>query len=86
MEDTPPGTVLITARDLYSEVQAMHSELRGIREDIRVMMATLPDHKSMLDDHETRIRLVERKVLMWATAAAVAGGGLGQAISTLTGA
>src|SRR5690606_2247754 len=84
------GGVVISTREFYSEFQTMLHEIRGIREDLRAVATTLPNHKETLDDHEARIREVEKKVVSWSTAAAVVGallgGGGGQVISALTGA
>ena len=89
-ENQQPTGVVISTREFYGEFQTMLTEIRGIREDLRAVLTTLPNHKHTLDDHETRIREVEKKVISWSAAAAVVGallgGGGGQVISALTGA
>jgi len=53
MTTPDPLTVTISAREIYDEV-------KGTRADIRLLMETRADVDSRLDDHEKRIRAVER--------------------------
>jgi len=78
MTDETPGTVVITTREIYDT-------LLGIREDLRGMSTTLPNHKDMLDDHESRIRSLERAKYWIAGVAAVMGAGATEALSRIPG-
>lgn len=58
MEDEAKGSghgngVLITFRDMYSELQRLVGELRDIN-------SAMKDHNTSMIDHETRIRALER--------------------------
>jgi hypothetical protein len=74
--DVPAGSVVITPTDLYNEVKAIGQNVTSMRGDIE-------DIKTALPDHESRIRLLEKKV-WWATGlAAGAGAGLTQLLQAL---
>ncbi|WBP87034.1 hypothetical protein [Kitasatospora cathayae] len=49
----PLGVVTITAREIYDEIV-------GMREDVRSVAQTQRDTDETLEDHERRIRAVER--------------------------
>lgn len=57
--DIPPGSVIITPTELYSEVKAIGTDVSGMRGDLREISKALPDH-------EGRIRALERR-MWWAT-------------------
>jgi hypothetical protein len=47
------GVVTISAREIYNEIV-------GMRDDLRSLAQARRDDSATLDDHETRIRSVER--------------------------
>lgn len=64
----PDGAVVITTKEIYEE-------LKGIRSDLQKVAETLPSHRETLDDHEDRIRGLERAKWMVAGVSAFLGGG-----------
>lgn len=69
-----PGDVVITTKELYDEVRATHDEVKAMRVEV-----------AKINDHETRLRSLERKVWGAAGAAAVLGGGLVQGLHAIIG-
>lgn len=71
-----PGVagVVITMDRIYTELQAVHDEVKDMRGEVKDIA-----------DHENRLRSLERK--LWAVAGVSAGltGGIVQAINSLTG-
>jgi hypothetical protein len=73
----PEGSVIITPNELFSELRATHDEVKSVSQQ----MASLTDQvgtkiaalDQMTHDHETRLRLLERKLYRWAGGAAVVG-------------
>lgn len=53
MADEQLGTVTISAREIYDEIV-------GMRDDLRSLAQSRNDDTKTLDDHETRLRSVER--------------------------
>jgi hypothetical protein len=51
--DEQLGTVTISAREIYDEIV-------GMRDDLRSLAQSRNDDTKTLDDHETRLRSVER--------------------------
>lgn len=74
---TPVGAV-ITLETMYRELQEVHRALD------RLVGIVEPLARAS-DDHERRIRSLERTKWMVAGAAAALGGGLGSAVTTLFG-
>lgn len=70
---TGNAPAVITLREVYDLVV-----------EVKDSVAVVPAHAKALDDHETRIRALERKVWLVAGAAAVAGGLLGNLSPILT--
>jgi hypothetical protein len=54
----PPGGVVITSREVYDEVQAVHKELRALSGKLDALPVL--DHDAQLVDHEGRLRALER--------------------------
>jgi hypothetical protein len=74
--DIPPGSVIITPAELYSDVKVISTAVTDMRSEVREISKALPDH-------ESRIRALERRI-WWATgAAAGAAAGLSQLLQTL---
>lgn len=65
-EDAQPYAV-ITVTDLYLELREMHAAITRVE-------STLKDSANRIEDHETRIRSLERRTWLFAGAAAVIGG------------
>jgi hypothetical protein len=53
MADEKLGVVTISAREIYDEIV-------GMREDVRSLAQSRRDDSETLDDHENRLRSVER--------------------------
>jgi hypothetical protein len=53
MADEKLGVVTISAREIYDEIV-------GMRDDLRSLAQSRNDDTKTLDDHETRLRSVER--------------------------
>lgn len=68
--------VVVTLSQMYSEMQAMHGEVREMR-------AELQGSLKQVDDHETRIRALERKLWIATGSAVVLSSTLGAVISSL---
>lgn len=74
----PAGSAVITPTELYKEMQATHQSVTELRGEVKEIAKVLPDH-------ESRIRVLERKVWVAAGVAAGAAAGLTKALSTVLG-
>lgn len=54
----PDGSVVITPTQMYAEVREIHEMVRSVSAKIDAL--PVADHGQRLDDHETRIRSIER--------------------------
>lgn len=74
MDPASTAGVVITMDRIYTELQAVHDEVRDMRGEVKDIA-----------DHESRLRSLERKI--WVAAGVTAGlaGGVVQAINSLTG-
>lgn len=78
MTEIPPGAIIITTREIYDE-------LKGIREDLKGITAIVPSHSEQLDDHETRMRSLEKAKYWIAGMSAALGAGAVEALSRIPG-
>lgn len=62
-ETEEPGAV-VTLDNMYQEI-------KGLRTDVTTMLANLANNTAIAQDHETRIRTLEKRVWIAAGAAAV---------------
>lgn len=53
MSQDIPGAVVITTREIYDEV-------KGTRADVQQVLSRLDDQSKSIQDHEDRIRLLEK--------------------------
>jgi hypothetical protein len=75
----PDGSVVITPTEVYAEVRATHDEVKSVSSKLDAL--PVADHARVLDDHESRIRTLERA--RWplpSIAAVTAVGALGVAL------
>ena len=73
-ESVGAGAVVITTAQIFTELRGLHDQLRDMRADVR----TAINHS---DDHESRIRALERKLWIAAGGAMVAGALVGAAVT-----
>lgn len=69
----PDGSVVITPTQMYAEVREIHEMVRAVSSKIDAM--PVADHARTLDDHEARIRTLERARWPLPSLAAVTGVG-----------
>lgn len=89
----PDGSVVITPNQQYAELQALRLSVTESMGSLTAAVTALTenvskqagDERRTLDDHETRIRSVERKVWMAAGFAAAIGGVGGGLLSRMLG-
>lgn len=74
--DVPPGSVIVTPTDLFTEVRATHHAVTEMRGEIREIARVVPDH-------ESRIRTLEKKVWWASGTAAGAAAAISQLIQAL---
>ena len=53
----PDGSVVVTPTDMYREIRDMHDELRALNSSIN---PALQEIRGDVEDHETRIRTLEK--------------------------
>lgn len=82
MDTAPPGSAIVTPNDMLSEIRALRRAVDVLTTKVDPALA---DVRHDVDDHETRIRAVERRVWIAAGTALAGGAGLSQAISALLG-
>jgi len=75
MPEDEPG-VVVTLSQMYREMQAMHGEVREMRAELQGSLKTV-------DDHETRIRSLERKLWIVVGSSVVFSSILGALLSQL---
>ncbi|CAK7284928.1 hypothetical protein ACNFR7_01320 [Streptomyces sp. RM1] len=54
----PDGSVIITPTEVYAEVRATYDAVKSVSSKLDSL--PVADHARMLNDHETRIRTLER--------------------------
>ncbi|MFK0179996.1 hypothetical protein ACIQVR_28945 [Streptomyces xanthochromogenes] len=54
----PEGSVVVTPTEVYAEVRATHDEVKSV--SLKLDALPIGDHARTLEDHETRIRNLER--------------------------
>ncbi|MCO1575038.1 hypothetical protein M8C13_04595 [Crossiella sp. SN42] len=84
-----PGTgeagVVIPLSEVYREVREMHNETKEVRSELGALRTELRAELRPVNDHESRIRSLERKVWIASGLAAGAGAGLTKILSTVLG-
>ena len=82
MSDVPEGSIVITPAQLYADMQ---KDLGAIRASLDEQKITLSGVPSMLEDHEQRIRVLERAKWLIAGFAAAGGTAIGATLSKFLG-
>ncbi|MEC3977913.1 hypothetical protein [Amycolatopsis sp. H20-H5] len=85
--------VTITNEEIFAELRSVSDKVNQVGGKLDGLVRETTDHESRIRslekinvaDHESRIRALERKVWTAAGAAAVAGGGLVQALHAIVG-
>lgn len=75
MEPVSAAGVVITMDRIYTELRAVHDEVKDMRGEVKDIA-----------DHENRLRSLERKIWIAAGIAAGLAGGIVQAVNSLMGA
>ena len=93
MATMPPGSVIITPTQMYAEIRVMSGKvdhlasvldpaLSTIREDVADVRGNILKEvaasKVIHDDHESRLRSLDRRLWLSAVAAAAGGAGIAQ--------
>lgn len=75
----PPGSVVITPAQMYAEVRVMGQKLDHLVAVVDPAFSTIRDDitqvRSTIDDHESRLRSMDKR--LWAAAVIAAGSGAG---------
>ena len=75
----PEGSIVITPAQFYESTQRAVGQIQTDVSDLKAVMSSVPRR---LDDHETRIRKLERALWIGVGAAATVGGAIGSAAGT----
>ncbi|MCF2531762.1 hypothetical protein [Yinghuangia soli] len=59
----PDGSVIITPTEVYRELRATHDAVRDVAAKLDGIAQDIGDHTETIEDHETRIRALERTAL-----------------------
>jgi hypothetical protein len=78
----PQGSVVITPADMYAEIRATYDEVKRLG---TVLEPSLRDLSGRVEDHETRIRGLERRLWTALGAGVVLAGPLGAVAGVLIG-
>lgn len=87
MNPIPDGSVIITPNELFSELRATHDEVKAVSQQMASLTDTVGTKIATLErsseDHEKRLRELEKRIYRWAGAAAVVGVLGGSALARL---
>jgi hypothetical protein len=73
----PDGSVIITPNEQFAELRATHDEVKLVSQKMESLTSQVGTRLTGLEtqsnDHEARLRLLEKKLYRWSGMAAVAG-------------
>lgn len=73
----PEGSIIITPTEVYNEVKSLTEAVRQMVAQDVAEVESRRDLKARVDQHDTRISAIERKMLLFTGAAAALGAGVG---------
>ena len=73
----PDGSIIITPTEVYNEVKALTDAVRDLIASDKADEQQRADLRLRVDQLDTRLTAVERKMLLFTGAAAAAGAGIG---------
>lgn len=73
----PDGSVIITPNEQFAELRATHDEVKAVSQQMSNLTDQVGSRLTGLEastlDHESRLRVLERRLYRWAGGAAVIG-------------
>lgn len=74
-----------TLRDVIDRLEEVRTTVNDVRSDVRVLGEKFTQHQRQTEDHELRLRKLERALWIVAGAAAAGGGGVASLLSRVLG-
>lgn len=78
--EMPPGSVIVTPGDMYTEIRDMGKKLDRLTTVIDPALTTIREDVA---DHESRLRSVEKRIWLMAGGAVAGGAGIAQVLPLL---
>ena len=83
----PPGSVIITPAQMYSEIRTMSEKVDHLAAVIDPALSTIREDlgevRVVQADHESRLRAIDRRLWLAAVVAAASGAGIAQLVPLL---